>query len=114
MAMLELMFNEAAAQQALTLVNKKIARLFLTEPKAVRFIFVDHIAGKGPFEILGQCTHGINEIKIKVIPDWQNTAVHELAHLYRPGVSEKETRKTTDDIINCLIARKEANGTKGG
>lgn len=96
------MFNEAEAQQALALVNKKIAHLFLTEPKAVSFIFIDHIGGKGPREILGQCTYGVNEIKIKVVPGWQNTAVHELAHLYRPGASEKEIRKTTNDIINYL------------
>lgn len=96
-------FNEAEAQEVLAMANEKIARIFMIEPKPVRFIFLNHIAyRRGDKECLGICNHEDNEIQIKVWPGWQNTAIHELAHLYNPDGSERKTEKVAHDIIRYL------------
>ena len=101
--MLRAMFNEAEAQEVLATVNEKVAGIFLTEPKRVRFIFVSFIASRQPGKVvLGLCLHEAGEIQIRVAPGWQSTAIHELVHLYNPGCSEKRTRQISNDVIRYL------------
>lgn len=106
--MLKAIFNETEAQEVLAIVNKKIASIFLTDPKPVKFEFLAHIGvkkqGYKTKECVGMCIHGGGEniIQLKIYPGWQNTAIHELAHLYNPGGSEKRTEKVANDIIKYL------------
>lgn len=101
--MLKAIFNEAEAQVDLTILNIEMARIFVTEPKAIRFVFLNYIASPRKGKVsLGLCLHESNEIQIRLGPGWQNTAVHELVHLYNPGCSEKKTVKIVNDVIRYL------------
>lgn len=101
--MLKVIFSEGEAQKVLAMVNEKVASIFLTEPKVVRFVFVDHIPDRTLGKVcLGLCIYEDNEVKIVLRPGWQNTAIHELAHLYSPDSSERKTEIVAKDIIKYL------------
>lgn len=96
------LFNETEAQRVLAIINEKIAGAFLTEPKLVRFVFLNHIDTSRRGVLLGTCNTENNEIRILVRPGWQNTAIHELAHLYDPQCSERTIGKVANDIKRYL------------
>jgi hypothetical protein len=101
----KLLLDIEKATKVLVEVNKGIAGIFLQEIKPVRFIFLTYIASPRPDKVcLGQCIHvyPINEIQIRIRQGWQNTAIHELVHLYNPGSSERQVVKTTKDVIKYL------------
>lgn len=101
-------FSETEARAALDLVNEKMAGIFCLPVKKIRFVFLSHIATRGKGEVVvGQCVYldGYDEIQICLRPGWQNTAIHELAHSYNPGESEKRIREIVCDVIKYLKQR---------
>jgi hypothetical protein len=109
-----LLFDIEQATSVLTEVNEGIARIFKQSPKPARFVFLTYIAPPTNDKrkvVLGQCIHSspINEIQLRICQGWQNTAIHELVHLYNPGASEKRVGEITRDVIKYLKAKNEAN-----
>jgi hypothetical protein len=104
---IQLLFDIEQATKVLNYINKDIAGIFIQEPKPVRFIFLTYIASPAKDKIvLGQCVHSspLNEIQIRIRQGWQNTAIHELVHLYNPGASETRVKEITRDTIRYLKA----------
>ncbi len=103
----ELIYDIDKATEVLAEINPFIAHIFVQEPKPVRFVFLTYIATPLKDKIvLGQCIHSspINEIQIRIKQGWQNTAIHELVHLYNPGASETRVKEITRDTIRYLKA----------
>lgn len=98
-------FNETEARGILDLVNEKIAGISCQSVRKVRFVFLSYIAAKGKGKVvLGQCVRqtDFDEVQICVRPGWQKTAVHELAHVYNPDVTEERIKVITADVIKYL------------
>ena len=98
--------------KALEEVNKKIAASFNQSPKAVHFTFVDYIDRKAKktntyiYFTAGQTNLLDNEIKLVTRRGWQETAVHELIHIYNPEMSEKQVEKITEGVVKYLLSFK--------
>jgi hypothetical protein len=91
------------AHRALESANQLVASLFTKRPKEVRFVFLSYISGASRGEqIVGQCVHESNEIQLLARIGWQNTAIHELVHLYYTDGTEKEVKQITSKIIRYL------------
>jgi len=98
-------FEQDRAIEALNTVNEKMAGIFCQPVRKVRFVFLSYIASnRKTAEVLGQCVRvsDFDEVQIKVRHGWQNTAIHELAHVYNPDVEEKRIREITHDVIKYL------------
>ena len=99
-------------QRALEALNRRLAAVYRTEPKAVIFEFVSVIDQRVMLqddgkikvvrEVLGDCAHSLGRIRLVIKPGWQNTAVHELVHLYNPGRREDWVKRATLDVIRLL------------
>lgn len=105
-----IMFNEDEARGILNTLNDKMASIFCQPVKKVRFVFLSHISaksGKGQV-VLGQCVQGSDyeEVQILLCLGWQNTAVHELVHVYNPTDKEGRIKEITADVIKYLKAIK--------
>jgi len=97
--------DSVRTHEALHEVNQKIASVFLQEPKDVRFVFLSYIAnpqGRNKGTCLGMCVRDADEIQLRVGVGWQNTAVHELVHLYNPDMEEPQVEKVTKDVCKYL------------
>ncbi len=105
---MEAFFSESEARQQLADVNSAMANIFCKPVRSVRFVFLSYIAsGKRNTTALGQCVRMAegDEIQIVVRAGWQNTAIHELVHVYNPNTSEKRIRQITEDVIRYLKSR---------
>lgn len=103
--MIEYMFSEDEAREVLDLVNERVAGIFCQPMRKVRFVFVSYIATKiRGAEVLGQCVRlsDFDEVQIRVGHGWHNTAIHELVHVYNPGVTERRVKQITNDVIKYL------------
>ena len=110
----QLAWNEVEALAIADAVNKKVAGIFCQQVKQATFQFVDHLElrpseakGKGAnlhLEVLGRCTMPIGLIQIVKRNKWSKTLIHELVHLYNPGMPEKKVRQVTDDVGRYFIA----------
>lgn len=103
-------FNEDEAIEILNVLNDKMAGIFCQPIRKVLFVFLSHISTKSGHGrvVLGQCVRGADyeEVQILVSPGWQNTAVHELVHVYNPTEKEKRIREITADVLKYLKAMK--------
>ena len=99
------------SEELLPFINARVAAVFCQRPKPVRFVFLHYIANpRGKLgECLGLCVRCGDgaEIQLKACPGWQNTAVHELVHLYNPGKSEKTIKALTVEVIRLWKAAVE-------
>jgi len=94
---------------ALKEVNRKVAACFSNLPVEVKFKFVNYIKVEKVNKktrcvdiTLGTADIITNTITLLAVQGWQETAIHELVHIYRPNMSEKEVRKTTIKVISYL------------
>lgn len=98
-------FDENEARNLLNIVNERIAGIFCKPKREVRFVFLSYISSRHQhIEVLGQCLRfsDFDEVQIKLCQGWQATAIHELAHVYNPGITEKKIREITADLIKFL------------
>ena len=97
---------------ALGALNRRIAAIYRQDIKQPRFQFVPIIdqrvilTGEGKEEVtrevLGDCNHQTEVIRIAARSGWRNTIIHELVHLYNPGRGEAWVKKATADVIRLL------------
>jgi len=94
------------AQRALQELNRRVAKVFLQEPKPVRFVFLSYIAhpsGKRAVgTCLGMCVREANEIQLRIDTEWKKTAIHELVHLYNAKMTECQVEKATGEVCKYL------------
>ena len=109
--MMERVWEEHRAHLTLEMLNKRIAACFNQQPRDVTFLFVPvierhQVLHEGQLittrETTGDCNRATGVIRIVPIKGWQQTAVHELTHLYNPGRREATICKLTRDAIRYL------------
>ena len=104
--------DDPQRQLALDALNRRIAAIYRQDIKPVTFEFVPLIDQRVRLmddgtrrmvrEVLGDCHHERGRIRLVAKPRWENTAVHEMVHLYNPGRSEGWVKKATLDVIRLL------------
>lgn len=104
--------NDPQRQLALDTLNRRMAAIYRQDRKPVIFEFVPLIDQRVQLmddgttriirEVLGDCHHEIGRIRLVAKPGWENTAVHEMVHLYNPGRSERWVEKATLDVVRLL------------
>ena len=106
------LFDEARAQLALEVVNRRVAGIYRQEPLPTMFIFVQLLdrrevlqpSGKVLVvsEALGDCNHETGIIRLVIRKGWQATAIHELVHRYNRGRREAWVRRAAVDVGRLL------------
>lgn len=100
--------------KALEEVNRLVAICFCQPVKEVTFKFVDQIdiqrKQRHGFTytrcVMGQADYENNVVTLIYHKGWQETAVHELVHIYLPFATEKKVIELTKKVIAYLKLHK--------
>lgn len=102
-------FDEPKAQDALIVLNRRVAAIFNQPMKTPTFVFVPLIDRRDVLdisgnvvtvrEVLGQCNLKTGMIMLIPRPGWQWTAIHELVHLYNPIRREPWVKKRVEECV---------------
>jgi len=89
-------------------VNRKVAAIYLQEPREIKVVFVPMIKREQVLvgteiittkQTLGDCDIQSGLIRLVRRDNWGNTYIHELVHLYNPTRGERWVRKAVKDVI---------------
>jgi len=90
---------------ALNQVNIMVAAAFCRKPKAITIEFCQCIVAKNQKRLsqcVGTCDLYSNHIQLVWRNGWQNTCLHELAHLYKPTATESQIYIVANDLVKFL------------